>query len=186
MAKYFSLLTDIGSAKLANAQVTGVWPDLSEMAVGDGGGVYVVPDQAQLGLVREVFRAPINSLHRDSSNDSWTVAEGLIPETVGGWTVREVGVFDTDGDLFAVGAYPETYKPQLIEGSGRDLYIRMIMEIGNAANGTLKIDPSIVLSTRKYVDDTLEPFVNSAIRMSTVQILTMHRQIKLNDQLVGG
>jgi phage-related tail fiber protein len=157
MPNYYTLLTNIGKAQLANAQVLGQALNLSELAVGDGNGAYMAPEEQQTALKNEVWRAAINQIYVDNNNANWLVIEAVIPETTGGWTVREVGVFDDAGNLIAVGAYPETYKPQLAEGSGRDLYIRMILEISNTAQVELKIDPAIVLATRDYVDRSLKP-----------------------------
>jgi phage-related tail fiber protein len=157
MSNYYTLLTATGKARLANTQALGQTLNLSELAAGDGGGAYVAPDESQTALKHQVWRGPINQIYVDSNNANWLVIEAVIPETVGGWTVREIGVFDDAGNLIAVGAYPETYKPQLAEGSGRDLYVRMILEISNTAQVELKIDPAVVLATRDYVDRTLTP-----------------------------
>lgn len=185
MTKYYTLLTETGQAQLTNAQALGQSLNLAQLAVGDSDGAYVAPTQQQTRLTNEVWRSAINQIYVDSKNPNWLVIEAVIPETVGGWTVREVGICDEKGNLIAVGAYPETYKPQLAEGSGRDLYIRMILEISNAAQVELKIDPAIVLATRKYVDISLASFISAQIQIATAQIRTMHRQIQLNDQLIG-
>ena len=154
MADYYTLLTALGGAKLANAHVTGTPVQLTEMAIGDGlDGAAYAPSEDQTALQNEVWRAGINDIHTDADNANWLVIEGVVPEASGGWYVREVGIFDADGDLFAIGKYPETYKPMLAEGSGKDLLIRMILEISNTADVTLKIDPAIVLATRDYVDE---------------------------------
>ena len=148
---YYTLLTNIGLAKLMNAVALGQNVEWSEMAVGDGNGNPTTPTQTQTVLVRERHRAQINQLSVDEVNPNYLVAELVIPSTVGGWTVHEVGLFDTDGDLVAVANFPATYKPILAEGSGKDLVIRIIIEASNAANVTLKIDPSVVLASRSWV-----------------------------------
>ncbi|HCM9421404.1 TPA: phage tail protein [Enterobacter asburiae] len=152
-AKFYTLLTDIGAAKLANAAALGVPLKITQMAVGDGGGVLPTPNAQQTKLVGEKRRAALNMLYIDPQNSSQVIAEQVIPETEGGWWIREVGLFDETGALIAVGNCPESYKPQLAEGSGRTQTVRMMLITSSTDNITLKIDPSVVLATRKYVDD---------------------------------
>jgi len=152
-AKFYTLLTDIGAAKLASAAALGVPLKITQMAVGDGGGVLPTPSAQQTALVAEKRRASLNMLYIDPQNSSQIIAEQVIPETEGGWWIREVGLFDDTGALIAVGNCPESYKPQLAEGSGRTQTVRMVLITSSTDNITLKIDPSVVLATRKYVDD---------------------------------
>ncbi|EFH2866506.1 phage tail protein [Escherichia coli] len=153
--KFYTLLTDIGAAKLASAAALGVPLKITHMAVGDGGGVLPTPDAKQTGLVNEKRRAALNMLYIDPQNSSQIIAEQVIPENEGGWWIREVGLFDESGALIAVGNCPESYKPQLAEGSGRTQTVRMVLITSSTDNITLKIDPAVVLATRKYVDDKI-------------------------------
>jgi len=150
---YFCTLTAIGEAKDANAKALGTALKFTEMAVGDGNGALPVPDRNRTALVRQVRRAPINTLKADPLNPGQVIAEQIIPEDVGGWWIRELGLYDDAGDLVAIGNCPETYKPQLAEGSGRVQVVRMVLIMSSAATVQLKIDPAVVLATRKYVDD---------------------------------
>ncbi|MGM5668313.1 phage tail-collar fiber domain-containing protein [Enterobacter cloacae] len=152
-AKFYTLLTDIGAAKLASAAALGVPLKITQMAVGDGGGVLPTPSAQQTALVAEKRRASLNMLYIDPQNSSQIIAEQVIPEAEGGWWIREVGLFDETGALIAVGNCPESYKPQLAEGSGRTQTVRMVLITSSTDNITLKIDPAVVLATRKYVDD---------------------------------
>ncbi|MDL4915704.1 MAG: phage tail protein [Enterobacterales bacterium endosymbiont of Blomia tropicalis] len=152
-AKFYTLLTEIGAAKLASAAALGVPLKITQMAVGDGGGVLPTPNAQQTKLVAEKRRADLNMLYIDPQNSSQIIAEQVIPETEGGWWIREVGLFDENGALIAVGNCPESYKPQLAEGSGRTQTVRMVLITSSTDNITLKIDPAVVLATRKYVDD---------------------------------
>jgi hypothetical protein len=152
-AKFYTLLTEIGAAKLASAAALGVPLKITQMAVGDGGGVLPSPSAQQTALIAEKRRANLNMLYIDPQNSSQIIAEQVIPETEGGWWIREVGLFDDTGALIAVGNCPESYKPQLAEGSGRTQTVRMVLITSSTDNITLKIDPSVVLATRKYVDD---------------------------------
>ncbi|EFB9379068.1 tail fiber protein [Escherichia coli] len=153
--KFYTLLTDIGAAKLASAAALGVPLKITHMAVGDGGGVLPTPDSKQAALVNEKRRAALNMLYIDPQNSSQIIAEQVIPENEGGWWIREVGLFDESGALIAVGNCPESYKPQLAEGSGRTQTVRMVLITSSTDNITLKIDPAVVLATRKYVDDKI-------------------------------
>ncbi|WP_145562342.1 phage tail protein [Yersinia canariae] len=152
-AKFFALLTNIGAAKLANATALGTRLEITQMVVGDGGGTLPTPNPTQTKLVNEQRRAALNMLTVDPVNTSQIIAEQVIPETEGGWWIREIGLLDKDGDLIAIANCAETYKPQLQEGSGRTQTIRVILIVSSTAAVTLKIDPSVVLATRKYVDD---------------------------------
>ncbi|ENH0743318.1 phage tail protein, partial [Escherichia coli] len=153
--KYYAVLTNVGAAKLANATALGVQVEITQMAVGDGNGALPTPNQAQTALVHELRRAPLNTLSIDPNNANQIIAEQVIPEDVGGWWIREIGLFDKDGDMIAVANCAETYKPQLQEGSGRVQVVRMILIVSSTAAVTLKIDPSVVLATRQYVDDQI-------------------------------
>lgn len=155
MTIYFTTLTDLGETKLANAFALGVPLPISDMAIGDGGGDVPVPDKAQTALVNEVRRAPLNSLGPDEINPTALLAEQVIPAEVGGWWIRELGLYDKDGDLIAVGNCPPTYKPLLTEGSGRTQILRMLIAVSSTEAVELKIDPSVVLATREYVDNAL-------------------------------
>ncbi|HGK4598713.1 TPA: phage tail protein [Yersinia enterocolitica] len=152
-ARFFALLTNIGAAKLANATALGTRLEITHMAVGDGGGTLLTPNPAQTQLVNEQRRAALNALSIDPINTSQIIAEQVIPEAAGGWWIREIGLLDKDGDLIAIANCAETYKPLMQEGSGRTQTIRMILIVSSTAAVTLKIDPSVVLATRKYVDD---------------------------------
>ncbi|HAN2043679.1 phage tail protein [Escherichia coli] len=153
--KYYAVLTNVGAAKLANATALGAQVEITQMAVGDGNGALPTPNPAQTALVHELRRKPLNSLSIDPNNANQIIAEQVIPEDEGGWWIREIGLFDKDGDMIAVANCAETYKPQLQEGSGRVQVVRMILIVSSTAAVTLKIDPSVVLATRQYVDDQI-------------------------------
>ncbi|QNH04445.1 phage tail protein [Pseudomonas sp. B11D7D] len=162
MSTYFAILTDRGEAKLANAQALGTQVQYSHMAVGDGNGALPVPDRMQPALVREQYRAGLNELKVDPLNASQIIAELVIPENVGGWWIREMGIYDADGDLIAVANCPPSYKPLLAEGSGRTQVLRMVLIVSSTAAVQLKIDPSVVLATRAYADSLIAVHMLSA------------------------
>ena len=151
-AKYFAILTNQGAARLASAAALGTKLNLTQMAVGDANGTLPTPDPAQTKLINQKRIAPLNLLTVDPANTSQIIAEQIIPENEGGFWIREIGLYDDAGVLIAVANCPETYKPQLQEGSGRTQTIRMILIVSSTSAITLKIDPSVVLATRQYVD----------------------------------
>jgi len=162
MPSFYTILTDVGQAKLANAIAMGQTIDITELAVGDGNGALPVPETSRTALVNEVRRAPINLSEVDDQNPNWVVVEQVLPPDVGGWTIREIGVYDIDGDLIGYGNYPETYKPVLAEGSSRTQTIRFVMEVSDTQAITLKVDPSVVLATRGYADSLMDDHQASA------------------------
>ncbi|HAF5789093.1 TPA: phage tail protein [Salmonella enterica] len=159
--EFYTLLTDRGMAKIASALADKKQLHLQKMAVGDGGGQYYEPTASQAKLRHEVWRGEMNTLTVAPNNPNWLIAELVLPEEIGGWYVREVGVFDDEGELIAIGKFPESYKPLLPSGCGKQVCIRLIMEVSNTTAVTLTVDPSIVLATRDYVDVRLDEHEHS-------------------------
>lgn len=159
--EFYTLLTDRGMAKIASALADKKQIHLQKMAVGDGGGQYYEPTASQTNLRHEVWRGEMNTLTVAPNNPNWLIAELVLPEEIGGWYVREVGVFDDEGELIAIGKFPESYKPLLPGGCGKQVCIRLIMEVSNTTAVTLTVDPSIVLATRDYVDVRLDEHEHS-------------------------
>lgn len=152
MPEFYVLLTVLGQAALATAQATGVPVQLSEMAVGDGlNGEYYDPDGSETALENEVWRGDINNLTVDPEIPNRILVELVIPVEEGNFWVREVGIFTAAGELFAIGKFPVTYKPQLFNGVAKELSIRLLLDVVDAANAQLAINPSEVLATREYV-----------------------------------
>lgn len=151
---FYTLLTAIGAADFINAQAGGTTVPFTHLALGDGNGAAVMPLESMTALVHEVHRVPISSVTADAGNPNWLVIEAVVPTTVGGWTVREIGLIGGGGagnKLLAIGNFPDTYKPLLVEGSGRDLVVRMIVQVGNASVVQLTIDPSVALATNQSI-----------------------------------
>ncbi|HCC4790134.1 TPA: phage tail protein, partial [Escherichia coli] len=187
--KFYTLLTDIGAAKLASAAALGVPLKITHMAVGDGGGTLPTPDAKQTALVNEKRRAALNILYIDPQNSSQIIAEQVIPENEGGWWIREVGLFDESGALIAVGNCPESYKPQLAEGSGRTQTVRMVLITSSTDNITLKIDPAVVLATRHYVDQQIEIHEQSrrhpSASLTEKGFVRLYSGVESNDETVA-
>lgn len=152
MADYYTLLTNAGIAYETACKAAGTPIKLSQISVGDGGGAVYNPAATATALKREVWRGPLNALFQDEKNPSWLLAEVTIPPEVGGWYVREAGIWTDTGILYAIVKYPESFKPVLAtSGSGKEFYIRSIFETSNAALVTLLIDDTVVKATRAWV-----------------------------------
>ncbi|KKZ17808.1 tail fiber protein [Serratia marcescens] len=147
-AKYRALLTEQGKALLANAAATGQKLEITHMAVGDGGGSPTQPDESRTKLVNEKRRAELNSLQIDTGNSNQVIAEQVIPEDVGGWWIRELGLYDKNGVLVAIANTPDTYKPQLTEGAGRTQVVRMVLLVKGDANAAIVADKTALLVSR--------------------------------------
>ena len=154
--KFKTVITTAGAAKLAAATVPGGKKvNLSAMAVGDGNGKLPVPDAGQTKLVHEVWRHALNKVSVDNKNKNYIVAELVVPPEVGGFWMRELGLYDDAGTLIAVSNMAESYKPELAEGSGRAQTCRMVIIVSNVASVELSIDASTVMATQDYVDDKI-------------------------------
>lgn len=184
---------------MANALALGIPLAITELAVGDGEGSGArgtpIPNPEATALVSERRRAPLNSFSVDPNNTNVLIAEQVIPETAGGWWIREMGLFDQDGDMIFVCNTPPTYKPQLSEGSGRTQVVRMASVVSNTAAVTLKVDPSVILATRQTVEELLavqSQEIESQIRKRVLSVAntdelrstsgaTVHEQANVRD-----
>ena len=149
---YYTVLTQKGIALLDNATSLGVPLKITQMAVGDGNGNITKPDATQTELVHEVRRAAIDKLFVDNENPCQIIAEQVIPETDGGWFIHEIGLFDDENNLIAVGNYPATYKPNCLEDSSRTQVIRMEFIVDNTEAIELKNETTEVFAARKYIE----------------------------------
>ncbi|EIS1587581.1 tail fiber protein [Salmonella enterica subsp. enterica serovar Kingston] len=154
--KFKTVITTAGAAKLAAATMPGGKKiNLNVMAVGDGGGKLPVPDAGQTQLVNEVWRHTLNKISQDNRYSNYIVAELVIPPEVGGFWMRELGLYDDEGTLIAVANMAESYKPELAEGSGRAQTCRMVIIVSSVESVALSIDSTMVMATQDYVDDRL-------------------------------
>ncbi|EBQ9149836.1 phage tail protein [Salmonella enterica subsp. arizonae] len=154
--KFKTVITTAGATKLAAATVPGGKKiNLNAMAVGDGGGKLPVPDAGQTQLVNEVWRHTLNKISQDNRYSNYIVAELVIPPEVGGFWMRELGLYDDEGTLIAVANMAESYKPELAEGSGRAQTCRMVIIVSDVESVALSIDSTMVMATQDYVDDRL-------------------------------
>ncbi|MGW8466550.1 phage tail-collar fiber domain-containing protein [Pseudomonas sp. CLCA07] len=151
-SQFFAILTAVGEAKHANAIAMGLDWMFTEMGLGDANGTDPIPDRLQTQLINEWRRAPINQIRVDPANPNTVITEQIIPPEVGGEWIREIGLYDVDGDLVAVANCAPSYKPLLAQGTGKTQVVRMNFIVSSSANIVLKIDPAVVLATREYVD----------------------------------
>lgn len=154
--KFKTVITTAGAAKLAAATMPGGKKiNLNVMAVGDGGGKLPDPEAGQTQLVNEVWRHTLNKISQDNRYSNYIVAELVIPPEVGGFWMRELGLYDDEGTLIAVANMAESYKPELAEGSGRAQTCRMVIIVSSVESVELSIDSTMVMATQDYVDDRL-------------------------------
>ncbi|EDY8450587.1 tail fiber protein [Salmonella enterica] len=154
--KFKTVITTAGAVKLAAATMPGGKKiNLNVMAVGDGGGKLPDPEVGQTQLVNEVWRHTLNKISQDNRYSNYIVAELVIPPEVGGFWMRELGLYDDEGTLIAVANMAESYKPELAEGSGRAQTCRMVIIVSSVESVALSIDSTMVMATQDYVDDRL-------------------------------
>ncbi|CAI3700122.1 hypothetical protein CNEO4_80131 [Clostridium neonatale] len=151
--QFYTILTNVGKAKVANAALLSSNVALKTLKVGDGNGAYYNPTEEQKDLKNVVYTCNVGSVSVDKDNPNWIVAETIIPGNIGGFTIREIGLFDVDGDMIAIGKYPETYKPVVANGASKDLNVRTIFEVSNAASVNLSINPSIIIATKEDINN---------------------------------
>lgn len=152
---YQTLHTEYGLQRMAAAEAASVSINLTHMAVGDGNGNAVTPTESMTQLVRERYRATVNRVFQDPENPKKFTAELIVPSTEGGFTLREVGIFDSDGGLFAVGNLPETYKPNSSEGAYSDTAVRIEFLVTNAGVVTIQIDPNVAVATQTWISNNI-------------------------------
>lgn len=174
--QYYTLVTNIGAARIAKATALGTVVNFTHMAVGDGGGQAVTPAATMTELKREVYRAHVNLLQIDEQNQNQIIAELLIPEEEGDFTIREVGLFAANGDLIAVGNLPDNYKPRASSGTASQQIVRMIIQVDNTGAVGIKVDPAVVLATRDFVTREINSKIsNCIVRINSIEALRAYR-----------
>ncbi|HFO3367307.1 TPA: phage tail protein, partial [Escherichia coli] len=154
--RFKTVITTAGAAKLAAATTTsGQKVSITHMAVGDGNGNLPEPSASQTALIHEVWRGTLNKITQNSKAPNQVIAELVIPPEVGGFWMRELGLYDSTGSLIAVASMAESYKPLLTEGSGRAMTCRMIIIISDVNAISLSVDSTTIMATQDYVDDKL-------------------------------
>ena len=151
---YIAMLTDVGAAQQAKAIASGTPWNITHMGVGDGNGVTPIPSKLQKKLINENVRLKLNRLTVRADRPVIS-AELILPSDIGGWWVREVGLYDSTGALVAVASYPPTYKPTLAQGTGRTQGIRLQILVSSTANITIQDDPTLVTATLSTVREEI-------------------------------
>ncbi|WLG55490.1 phage tail protein [Pseudomonas extremorientalis] len=185
-SQFFAILTAVGEAKQANADALGIPWKLTEMGVGDANGTDPIPDRNQKKLINERRRRQLNKLSIDPANANILIAEQIIPADEGGWWIREIGLYDGDGDLVAVANCAPSYKPLMSQGSGRTQVVRMNFIVSSAANVVLMIDPAVVLATRKFVTDSITDAINQQDVKQSVLVATTAPVVLAGAQTIDG
>ncbi|SDT01019.1 phage tail protein [Pseudomonas sp. bs2935] len=185
-SQFFALLTAVGEAKQVKADAGLITWKLTHMAVGDANDTNPIPDRLQKTLINERRRAPLNSLGPDPANPGILIAEQIIPADEGGFWIRELGLFDSDGDLVAVANCAPSYKSLLSQGSGKTQVLRMNFVVKSSSNVVLLIDPSVVTATRKYVDDSVANAVNRLDTKQSVLVATTAPMVLAGVQEIDG
>ncbi|ECR0918342.1 phage tail protein [Campylobacter coli] len=147
--EYYTILTKIGIAKFIAARASGNGVNLKSFKLSSK---VILPNEDMQSLEEIVYEANINAKSIDKNNPNYVNLECYIPSDVGGFEINAVGIYDEAGDLLAVGNLPRTYKPILKEGSAKELMIKIVMELSNAEEVILKLDPSVIMASRDYVD----------------------------------
>ncbi|MCR1391901.1 phage tail protein [Clostridioides difficile] len=147
--QFYTILTNIGKAKIANAGMLGESVVLEKIQAGDGGGSYYNPTEDQTTLKNKVWEGNINAFDKDENNPNWIIVTACVPGSIGGFTVREMALIDNEGDMIAICKSPETYKPKVGNGAMKDLYLKFIIEVSNVEKVTLVVDPTAIFLTKK-------------------------------------
>lgn len=150
---FYTILTDIGKAKIANSAGFGTKVNFAKFKIGDGGGSYYEPSEGQTDLVHPIYEGKINDIKIHEKNANWVCVEIVLPNNIGGFFIREYGVFDDDGDLIAIAKCPESYKPLLEAGSSKEMSIELVLAISNVESVQLAVDKTLIFVTKNDFDN---------------------------------
>ncbi|KDD65578.1 tail protein [Pseudomonas mandelii PD30] len=185
-SQFFAILTNVGMAKQANAAALGLPWKFTDMGVGDANNTDPIPSAAQTQLINEWRRRPLNQVRVDPVNPAVIIAEQIIPADEGGRWIREIALYDADGDMVAVANCAPSFKPVLSQGSGRTQVVRMNFVVSSTGNITLKIDPAVVLATREYVDSKILEELNKLDSKQSVLVATTANIALAGLQVIDG
>ncbi|MCU6011030.1 phage tail protein [Clostridioides difficile] len=191
--QFYTILTNIGKAKIANAGMLGKSVVLDKIQAGDGGGNYYNPTEDQTALKNKVWEGNINAFDKDENNPNWIIATACVPGSIGGFTVREMALIDNEGDMIAICKSPETYKPKVGNGAMKDLYLKFIIEVSNVEKVTLVVDPTAIFLTKKDEEkivasiSKLDTKIDTTKTELTSNIETAKTELNTKiDQLIAG
>ncbi len=177
---YYTIITDVGKAKIANASVTGNKVGFVKIQLGDGGGSEYTPTESQTALKNVVWEGNIGNTTTDETAPNCIILESLIPSSVGGFMIREIGYLDDENNLIAISKYKECYKPSIEQGAVVDMKVKTVLIVSNVNNIELKIDPTIIFATLKDIQD-LETKIDTTKTELTNNLETA--KIELNNKI---
>ncbi|HBY2818267.1 TPA: phage tail protein [Clostridioides difficile] len=191
---YYTIITDVGKAKIANASVTGNKVGFVKIQLGDGGGSEYTPTESQTALKNVVWEGNIGNTTTDETAPNCIILESLIPSSVGGFMIREIGYLDDENNLIAISKYKECYKPSIEQGAVVDMKVKTVLIVSNVNNIELKIDPTIIFATLKDIQDleTKIGTVNTKIDTTKTELNTRidteneKQNIKIDQLIAGG
>ncbi|MGC8277024.1 phage tail protein [Clostridioides difficile] len=184
---YYTIITDVGKAKIANASVTGNKVGFVKIQLGDGGGSEYTPTESQTALKNVVWEGNIGNTTTDETAPNCIILESLIPSSVGGFMIREIGYLDDENNLIAISKYKECYKPSIEQGAVVDMKVKTVLIVSNVNNIELKIDPTIIFATLKDIQD-LETKIDTTKTELNTRIDTENEKqnIKIDNIIAGG
>lgn len=162
---FYTLLTNQGKNKIARSFTNNMTLELTSFAVGDGGDGYYDPDIKQEKLINETYRGNISRIYIDRNYENRLIVECAIPSNSGGYYIREIGIFEASGNLFAIGRIPESYKPVEEEGSTRDFYVKVVLEVENLEQRQLIIDSNVSIVSFDYLENNHNQDPNAHFRL---------------------
>lgn len=180
-SKYYTILTDIGKAKIANAIAYGRRVELTTFALGDGDGAPYDPDESQTALKREVYRANVSNVVIADDAINMLEVNMAVPANVGGWIVREMGIYDADGDLIAISKTPDDPKPSAGSGAAKDVIYRLFIVVTNTSAVEIKIDPTVAVATKAEVEAVAEQVRQLKIRVATLEGTVANHAITISE-----
>ncbi|MCJ0405958.1 phage tail protein [Clostridioides difficile] len=195
---YYTIITDVGKAKIANASVTGNKVGFVKIQLGDGGGSEYTPTESQTALKNVVWEGNIGNTTTDETAPNCIILESLIPSSVGGFMIREIGYLDDENNLIAISKYKECYKPSIEQGAVVDMKVKTVLIVSNVNNIELKIDPTIIFATLKDIQDletkidTTKTELTSNIETAKTELNTRidteneKQNIKIDQLIAGG
>ncbi|HCQ6283777.1 TPA: phage tail protein [Clostridioides difficile] len=166
---YYTIITDVGKAKIANASVTGNKVGFVKIQLGDGGGSEYTPTESQTELKNVVWEGNIGNTTTDETAPNCIILESLIPSSVGGFMIREIGYLDDENNLIAISKYKECYKPSIEQGAVVDMKVKTVLIVSNINNIELKIDPTIIFATLKDIQDLDAKISNVNAKIDTTK-----------------
>lgn len=198
---FYTILTNGGKNGITRAYANSTTLELTTFAVGDGGDGYYDPDVNQEELINETYRGPISKIYVDTEYENRLIVECAIPSDSGGYYIREIGIYDANRNLFAVGRLPESYKPVEEEGSTRDFYVKVVLEVENLEDRQLIIDSNVSIVSFDYLENMHNQDPNAHYRKidadkvdgfhagndeNSVPVSNGEKNINLNADLIDG